>query len=777
MTWTNVFGGQPQNPTQVFLNELTLAADTTLFWPWANDGSQNLLAKIMLVSASVVGVDVTLPPAEQASNGEATMFINNGANSYQVLDSTGASIATVAAGIVKFIYLIDNATESWGVFTFGTGSSAADASALAGAGLIALAGVLNEQISVTDISMTGYNLDSSSRAIFYNWTSGAGAFTTSDPATLGSGWFSGIKNSGNGAITLTPAAGTIDGGSAKTFNPGDSAFIVRDGSNLITVGFGQSVAFTFDYISINVAGTGNFTLNASQQNRISYRFTGVLTGNRSIIVPATTQQYWVDNSTTGAFTLDVGVAAQPTPVVVVQGGRSILYCNGSEVVDAVTGGISLPLAIADGGTGATTAAGARANLGSTAVGDALFTAATAAAARATLGLGALAVLNTVGTAQIDNNAVTFAKMQAITDQRLLGSQGGTAVEEIAVGSGLTLAANTLTASVPTAANIQNMIINGGMQVNQRVVTTGAADDIYINDRFYILTETSTITISQLSNPANGVPSAVRLTQAQAGSQRMGVAQIVESINCRDARGQALASNWWVTSSTSQNIKYAILEWPGTADAVTSDVVNNWSSGTYTPGNFFIGTVNVLQVGTVAVTAATPAVLPAITASAGSSMNNIIVFIWTESTCAQNVTLDLSMVQCALGATLGSFVWPQQPQVLFQCQRYYQKSFAQSIKPAQNTGAGVGWHQGVAASTASSFSFLLLVQPRTTGISATLYNPSATNAQVRNTTTNTDCTVSSGAVSDGNVLFISYTSPGGSAATNSLLVGYTIESEL
>lgn len=46
------------------------------------------------------------------------------------------------------------------------------------------------------------------------------------------------------------------------------------------------------------------------------------------------------------------------------------------------------LTIADGGTGASTAAAARTNLGSTAVGDALFITATAAAARTTLGSGA-----------------------------------------------------------------------------------------------------------------------------------------------------------------------------------------------------------------------------------------------------------------------------------------------------------------------------------------------------------------------------------------------------
>lgn len=47
---------------------------------------------------------------------------------------------------------------------------------------------------------------------------------------------------------------------------------------------------------------------------------------------------------------------------------------------------------------------------------------------------------------IDNNSVTFAKIQAITDGVLLGASGGTVVEEITIGSGLSLAGNTLTAT-------------------------------------------------------------------------------------------------------------------------------------------------------------------------------------------------------------------------------------------------------------------------------------------------------------------------------------------
>jgi hypothetical protein len=47
---------------------------------------------------------------------------------------------------------------------------------------------------------------------------------------------------------------------------------------------------------------------------------------------------------------------------------------------------------------------------------------------------------------IDNNAVTFAKMQGITDGKLLGASGGTIVEEITVGAGLSFSSNTLSAA-------------------------------------------------------------------------------------------------------------------------------------------------------------------------------------------------------------------------------------------------------------------------------------------------------------------------------------------
>lgn len=70
--------------------------------------------------------------------------------------------------------------------------------------------------------------------------------------------------------------------------------------------------------------------------------------------------------------------------------------NLSQLSAAQLGSLVLPLTVGQGGTGATSAAAARGNLGAGVTGDALFGASTAAGARTTLGLGSAATL-TAGT--------------------------------------------------------------------------------------------------------------------------------------------------------------------------------------------------------------------------------------------------------------------------------------------------------------------------------------------------------------------------------------------
>jgi hypothetical protein len=231
-----------------------------------------------------------------------------------------------------------------------------------------------------------YTAGISDRAFTFVWTgTGSGTLTLPDPANVQNNWFIVFRNAGGGNVTVSGGGtSTIDGLASLAYQPEESSIIVTDGLSFYTIGLGQPAQFAFDYTTIDVAGTGNYTLSGNELNRIAYNFTGVLTGNRSIIVPSTVQQYWVTNSTTGSFTLTVKTSGG-VGVVVAAGSRGIFYSDGADVLDADTAGVSLPVTINQGGTGATSASAARINLGATTVGDALFTAASQAAAYAALG--------------------------------------------------------------------------------------------------------------------------------------------------------------------------------------------------------------------------------------------------------------------------------------------------------------------------------------------------------------------------------------------------------
>jgi len=84
----------------------------------------------------------------------------------------------------------------------------------------------------------------------------------------------------------------------------------------------------------------------------------------------------------------------------------------------------------------------------TAAGRALIDDADAAAQRTTLGLGALAVKSSIATGDINGDAVTFAKLQNIATARLLGRSTASSgdVEEISIGSGLSLSDGVLSAT-------------------------------------------------------------------------------------------------------------------------------------------------------------------------------------------------------------------------------------------------------------------------------------------------------------------------------------------
>jgi hypothetical protein len=388
MPYTDVFGGANIYPSDVSYSATTLVDDITLSWPEETSASQNLAARIMDVTPDAAGHLITLPAANKSGTGNTILFNNRGAHSFTVNNAAGVQVVVVTPGTLWQVYLSSNTTVGgvWRALAYGASSSVADASSLAGTGLVAVGSELSQAVPVFAFN-SDYSTGASDRATLLLWNGAAGNLLLPDPGTVGANWFIEFRNAGSGSVTVNPSGSVqIDGSSTKIYNPGDSSSIVSDGTAYYTVGFGQASVFAFDYTSINVAGTGVYTLSGSELNRIAYGFTGLLTGDREIVVPATVQQYWVTNNTTGAHTLTVKTALG-TGVVVNQGQSAIMYCDSTNVVLADTAGVSTPIGVVDGGTGATTASGARVNLGATTVGNALFTAASPGAGRTTLGSG------------------------------------------------------------------------------------------------------------------------------------------------------------------------------------------------------------------------------------------------------------------------------------------------------------------------------------------------------------------------------------------------------
>jgi len=341
MSYNSPFTGNVIQPTDVAYRSVTLTANTQLEWPINGTSTDDYAARIMEVSASSAGLGLYMPPADQASTGEDALIRNVGANSFTVKDYGGTNtIVSIAAGESKYIYITTNANNqgTWGIIAFGVGSSSADAATLAGYGLLAISTTLNQSHPVTTFS-TNTTAISSFRAQAYVWTGGAGTLTLDAAATLGNNWFLLLRNAGTGSLTVTGTGGNlINGSSDVIFQPDDSSVIVCSGATFYTVGLGKSTQFNFTQLTKAVT-TGTYTLTSAEASNVIQKYTGVLVGNVTIVVPQTVQVYYVQNATTaGSYTLTIQTSAGggASTATIAANNQATLICDGTNIVNANT---------------------------------------------------------------------------------------------------------------------------------------------------------------------------------------------------------------------------------------------------------------------------------------------------------------------------------------------------------------------------------------------------------------------------------------------------------
>jgi len=139
---------------------------------------------------------------------------------------------------------------------------------------------------------------------------------------------------------------------------------------------GMATLLTADFTA-NVATLTLTNTNAAQNARAAcLNITATLSAAGTLNVPAIQKPYIILNNSVGGFAVTVKVSGL-TGVAIPAGKACVVYNNGTDVVDAINYMSSLTLgtdlAITEGGTGASSASGARTNLGATTLGANLFT--------------------------------------------------------------------------------------------------------------------------------------------------------------------------------------------------------------------------------------------------------------------------------------------------------------------------------------------------------------------------------------------------------------------
>lgn len=153
----------------------------------------------------------------------------------------------------------------------------------------------------------------------------------------------------------------------------------------------------------------------------------------------------------------------------------------------------------------------------------------------------------------------------------------------------------------------------------------------------------------------------------------------------------------------------------------------------------------------------------------------------NSTDAINNKFTITGVQLEKGVVASIFEQRSIQEELLLCQRYYQKSFAQGVAPAQGVGINTGETDFIAgkAGALAEFAYIPLRPPmRISPTQILTFNPVGASAQVRDKTAGVDCTATAtGLNSQDGGFVITATGAAGTAVGNTLGIHWTAYAEL
>jgi len=247
----------PIVPANAGLNVITLSNSTSpvsLVYPTTFIQSPNYLAAAIIVDQAegFSGGIIIMPSALIVTQSVVCSIKNNGSEPIEIQNFDGGTIVTIDPGICKLLFLLPSVTPAgvWDAITIGAGTSSADAAALAGYGLIAIATKLNSCYK-TETASTPITLAANSDAKLYSWQGGNETLNLNLYTPTQDGFYFLIKNESPSNGILILSATSIDGGTTVNLTKNQSCFVIYNiaDSTWKTVGlgnfsFGAAIEFT-----------------------------------------------------------------------------------------------------------------------------------------------------------------------------------------------------------------------------------------------------------------------------------------------------------------------------------------------------------------------------------------------------------------------------------------------------------------------------------------------------------------------------------------------------
>ena len=293
-----------------------------------------------------------------------------------------------------------------------------------------------------------------------------------------------------------------------------------------------------------------------------------------------------------------------------------------------------------------------------------------------------------------------------------------------------------------AIGFRNRIINGNMMIDQRnagaAFTLASGTNSYGScDRWASIASAASWTLQQVATGNYDFPYAIRIKRtAAATASTCYIGQVIETINCQDLAGQPATLSFYVTAGANYSGGTFTVEiWTGTGtnQGWTSLGAGTWTGQTQASANTPVPTTTRTKY--------------SYTATLGSTVAEVAVrFTYAATgTAGANDYVDVTGVQLEKATTASSFDFRSFPQELALCQRYYEKTYDQSVVPGTANDKGAFFTVRIDSIGGGGTAYKVTKRATPT---VTFYSPTTgTSGQARNYTTSADTAASAQSIGD------------------------------